>query len=324
MTNPEWGMMKGGNGHSRRRVGRQPVEPALARRVLLCTLVVAPVFLGTSCRRKPPEATPTVIETITTKSGIEMVLVPAGEFVMGDVGAADDEKPAHRVRVGAFYMDRFEVTQRAYKSLTGRDTSKFRGDANRPVERLSWRAAAIYCNLRSMREGRTPCYDPATIACDFDANGYRLPTEAEWEYACRAGAPSAYAFGANPADLPGFGWFKDNAGKKTHPVGERKPNAWGLHDLHGNVAEWCQDRYAEDAYAQRAASPAVDPRGPVEGDRRVLRGGSWKSTADACRSAARAAEEPGLADVCFGYDAYGFRCVRRATEPPTASPAGLP
>ena len=239
-----------------------------------------------------------------------MVLVPAGELTMGDAAGADDEAPPHRVRVQAFCIDRFEVTQKAYKALTGRNPSRFQ-DPNRPVERLSWRAAAQYCNFRSMREGFQPCYDPRTLACDFDANGYRLPTEAEWEYACRAGGARTYSFGGNPADLADHGWFKANAGAKTHPVGQKRPNAWSLHDMHGNVAEWCQDHYAKDTYAGRSDKPATDPRGPAEGKQRVLRGGSWKSTADACRSAARASEEPGLTDVCFGYDAYGFRCVRR-------------
>ena len=271
---------------------------------------LALAFAAAGCDKggPPHRAAPKVF---TTRAGIEMVALPGGQFVLGDAAGDDDEKPAHRVRVGAFCIDRFEVTQRAYKAMTGRNPSKFK-DPARPVERLSWAAAARYCNLRSLREGLAPCYDPATLRCDYDANGYRLPTEAEWEYACRAGSTERYSFGDDPVRLATHGWFQANAAKRTHPVGRKKPNAWGLYDMHGNVAEWCGDFYDEAHYARR---DGADPRGPSAGTDRVLRGGSWRSPADACRSAARDSEEPGLADVCFGYEAYGFRCVRRAPAP---------
>ena len=275
-----------------------------------CALAFA-LLLVAGCSRtdEPPPAAPSASaapQVVTTKTGIEMVLIPAGEFLMGDSGGEDDEKPAHKVQVGAFYIDRDEVTQKAYQELMGRNPSKFVGP-ERPVERASWLGAIQFCNMRSLKEGFRPCYDPKTLVCDFTADGYRLPTEAEWEYACRAGTTTRYSFGNDAGQLARYAWMKSNAEKATHPVREKGPNPWGLFDMHGNVAEWCNDFYAEGY----AGGEAKDPRGPVGGQERVLRGGSWSSSADACRCSARAGETPGFADVCFGYEAYGFRCVRR-------------
>lgn len=282
--------------------------------------------LAASCRRHepprpggagspPPSAAP---ETITTPSGIVMVKVPGGEFLMGDQAGEDDEKPVHPVRVEGFLMDVHEVTQESYQQLTGRNPSKFPG-ADRPVDQVSWyNAAVLYCNMRSMREGLQPCYDPETGECDFSRSGYRLPTEAEWEYACRAGATTRFSFGDDAGQLARYGWFKENSEKKTHPVGQKTPNAWGLFDMHGNVMEWCHDRYAEDYYRQ---SPRDNPTGPEEGDECVLRGGSWSTSADRCRAAARYSETPQFADACFGSDNYGFRCVRKVSDPEAAPPA---
>jgi len=265
------------------------------------------LFPAGGCEKNDrPQAKPP--ETITTKTGIEMVVIPAGELVMGDGGGEADERPAHRVRISAFYMDKHEVTQQAYERLMGRNPAKSTGP-DKPVERLSWLAAVRYCNMRSLREGLQPCYDLKSLKCDFEAGGYRLPTEAEWEYACRAGTTTSYSFGRDAGLLRQYAWFNENSGRTTHPVGKKKPNPWGLHDMHGNVWEWCNDFYGEGCYLK---SVGYDPRGPVSGEERILRGGSFRSGPESCRSACRNSETPGFADVCFGYEAYGFRCVRRA------------
>jgi formylglycine-generating enzyme required for sulfatase activity len=277
------------------------------RAATLSRLAIASALALAGCEKpEEPEVTST-----TTQMGVEMVLCPAGEFVMGTNGGDEDESPARKIRVGAFHIDAREVTQKHYEGLMGKNPAKFTGPL-RPVERLSWFAAIKYCNARSLREGLTPCYDPKTGACDYAADGYRLPTEAEWEYACRAGTKGSYSFGGAASALGRYGWFKGNAGKATHPVGVKRPNRWGLHDMHGNVAEWCNDHYA----GKYDPAATADPRGPAAGKERILRGGSWRSPADRCRSAARNSEPPGLTDVCFGYEAYGFRCVRRAPQRP--------
>jgi len=236
-----------------------------------------------------------------------MALLPAGEFIMGDENGDTDEKPAHRVQVSAFYLDTREVTQKAYESLLEQNPSKSKAP-DKPVEQVDWYHAVLYCNMRSLKEGLKPCYDPKTLACDFEANGYRLPTEAEWEYACRAGTQTRYSFGSDAAKLRASAWFKANADQTTHPVGQKVPNPWGLFDMHGNVAEWCHDVYRETYYQKNEAN---NPRGPATGDKRVLRGGSWRTSEEGCRSSVRHSETPRFADACFGSDAYGFRCVRR-------------
>ena len=247
---------------------------------------------------------------ITTKSGIVMIALPAGHFTMGDDNGEDNEMPAHRVRLDAFTMDKYEVTQKAYKDLMGTiPPTKTPGD-DRPVQQVTWLQAVKYCNARSRAEGLQPCYDTSTGECNFDADGYRLPTEAEWEYACRAGTTGEYFCQDGPRALRTCAWFRDTARKTPHPVGRKRPNPWGLHDMQGNVSEWCNDHYDEAYYRK---GPSDNPKGPASGKYRVVRGGNWGSGADSCRSSARYYEAPMFADVCFQREVIGFRCVRRET-----------
>jgi formylglycine-generating enzyme len=247
---------------------------------------------------------------IVTSSGVEMVSLPGGEFTMGNDRGNPDEAPAHKVKVTGFLMDRFEVTQEMFAKAQLPNPSHWNENPKKPVERVRWQDARQYCNERSLLEHLKPCYDEKTWQCDFSANGYRLPTEAEWEYAAKAGSQGAYDFGQ--ADkLRQFAWFGENANEQTHAVGQKKPNRWGLHDLYGNVSEWCEDVYSPAYYKE---SPGVDPTGPSNPGKdvqRVMRGGSWKSSADMCRATFRQGQKTGDTDACFYTDYCGFRCVRR-------------
>ena len=263
------------------------------------------VCASAACQKSAPVArTPEIV----TSNGSEMAMIPDGRFIMGNDSGQDDEAPAREVAMDGFLMDRYEVTQALYDKYVAVDGSHFKGE-DRPVEQVNWADAALFCNKRSQAEGLEPCYDEATAECNYDANGYRLPTEAEWEYACRAGTTTDYHYGDDPAQLKNYAWFDQNASEQTHPVGQKRPNAWGLHDMLGNVAEWCNDAYDAEAYKN---SGEKNPRGPADGDLYNLRGGAWAMPADVCRSSARMADSPGFQDACFARDAIGFRCVRKA------------
>ncbi len=217
-----------------------------------------------------------------------MVYLPGGEFIMGNDRGNPDEAPAHKVRLSPFLMDKFEVTHEQFAKAQLPNPSHWQDNPQNPVERVRWRDAKRYCNERSLLEGLKPCYNEKTVDwdCDYSANGYRLPTEAEWEYACRAGTEGPYDFGR--ADkLRQYAWMAENSDQKTHPVGQKKPNGFGICDLYGNVSEWCEDVYSPTYYKE---SPAVDPHGPPNPGKdvkRVIRGGSWKSSPDQCQATAR-------------------------------------
>ncbi len=276
--------------------------------VLSAFLTLFTVF-GMSCEKGDDYRTAKAPKVIKTKTGIEVVAIPGGWFEMGSKKTAPDESPVHRVWVSPFWMDRYEVTQDEFKKYQLSDPSHFKNPKH-PLEQMNWTDAALYCNERSLAEGLEICYDEESWQCNFQANGYRLPTEAEWEYACRAGTGTKYSFGNSVRKLKVYAWFAESSSGKTHPVGQKKPNPWGLYDMHGNVAEWCNDWYCEDYYKQ---SPARDPKGPSNGKERVLRGGAWNSSADSCRSSYRTSD-PSIDDTCLASDAIGFRCVRNAPQ----------
>ena len=208
---------------------------------------------------------------------MEFVLIPAGRFLMG-AGADDedicicDRRPQHEMSISkAFYLGKYPVTQKEWEEVMGSNPSFFQG-ADHPVEMVSWEEVQKFIKKPNEREGR---------------DGYRLPTEAEWEYACRAGSTTRYSFGDDAGQLKEYGWYAKNSGDQTHPVGGKKPNAWGLYGMHGNVWEWVSDWYGE--YQSGAVT---DPAGPSSGSERVLRGGSWSGNASSCQSAYRAVLQP--------------------------------
>jgi formylglycine-generating enzyme required for sulfatase activity len=244
---------------------------------------------------------------ITNSIGMKLVLIPKGTFQMGspiEEAGADDDEEQHQVTISNdYYLGVTEVTQGQYEKVMGTNPSYFQKRVIRksdssmyPVEQVSWEDAVKFCKkLSDLPEEKAA------------GRVYRLPTEAEWEYACRAGSKTAYSFGEGSKSLGDYAWFDGNSNNQTHPVGEKKANAWGLYDMHGNVWEWCSDWYGE--YPKGAVS---DPVGPREGSYRVFRGGCWLNVAADCRSACRNGYDPSLR---FGGNG-GFRVA--------LSPSGIP
>jgi formylglycine-generating enzyme required for sulfatase activity len=245
-------------------------------------------------------------DEIINSIGMKLKLIPAGAFLMGSPAtgksAAADEQPQHAVRISRpFYLGVHEVTQGQYRMIADKNPSFFKGSDDLPVDSVSWNEAIAFCNALSEREGLRPYYQNEEVA-QPGGEGYRLPTEAEWEYACRAGSATVYSFGDAVAGLGDVAWYEGNSGNKTHPVGAKRPNAIGLHDMHGNVYEWCSDWYDGGYYS---LLPAVDPRGPSSAAERVLRGGGWNSVPTGCYSASRMKHPPEWRD-----GALGFRVAR--------------
>jgi len=223
------------------------------------------------------------------KVTMKLVLIPAGKFMMGspkeEKDRFDNEGPQREVTLTKpFYMGVYEVTQAQYEAVMGANPSRYKGPTN-PVESVSWDEAAEFSKKLSEKAGRA----------------VRLPTEAEWEYACRAGTQTAFSFGDDPLALGDYAWHGRNSGDTTHPVGQKKPNAWGLFDMLGNVQEWCAD-WKGDSFGK---GPSKDPSGPATGELRVQRGGSYfNSSADAYRCARSESDYPANRS-----GSRGLRCV---------------
>jgi formylglycine-generating enzyme required for sulfatase activity len=222
-------------------------------------------------------------ETLGFGQRLEMHVIPGGDFLMGSPerrGYAD-EYPQHRVTLSPFYIGKYPVTQAQWEAVMRFNPSNFVGP-NLPVDCVTWDEAVEFCRRLSYATARV----------------YRLPTEAEWEYACRAGTQTKFNYGDEEEFLVHHAWCLNNASNQTQPVGLKKPNGWGLYDMHGNVWEWCQDWYASDYYQH---SPSVNPHGPAQGASRVQRGGSWYSLPNYCRSAGRSNHQPDQRDALVGF-----------------------
>jgi len=283
--------------------------------VAICLGVMLAAGLAAAQDAPPKKFT----ETVTTKAGekisFDMVLIPAGNFRMGspanEAGRKDDEGPQHEVRVDNFYLCTTETTIELFMAYyqetvsakrdfittqeSQKETEKADSDVDavtgptpvygdmtmgyenkHPAMGMTWHNAMTFCRWLSRNTGKT----------------YRLPTEAEWEYACRAGTTNAFGVGSDPEKLKEFAWYEKTADSETNATGKKKPNAWGLYDMSGNVREWVYDFYSPDAYKQAAAkAPAVNPKGPETGQVHVARGGDYSCPAEELRCAARAFEE---------------------------------
>lgn len=266
---------------------------------------------------------------------LKMVLIPPGEFLMGStkqertrwleeakgardgaaIGTIPREAPQHRVRLTSpFYLAVHEVTQDQYRQVMGVNPSRFpvAGDAkdagaerhtnDHPVDHVSWFDAIQFCNKLSRLEKRQPCYEvTGNRVTVVPGNGYRLPSEAEWEHACRAGSATTY-YPVDEDKLGDYAWYGENSKKVSHAVGEKLPNGFGLYDMHGSIWEWCQDWHGPQYYEQHDSSGnVVDPFGPAKGSNRVLRGGYWNSPARRCRSAYRYSGQPDYSDYYIGF-----------------------
>jgi formylglycine-generating enzyme required for sulfatase activity len=313
--------------------------------ILILVMLAGLAFVDRPAVADPKAGVANYTETIPeSKVTFDMIAVPAGSFVLGspdgEAGRKPDEGPQHEVKLAAFWIAKCETTwdmfdlywkEEALPEAGKPPAPQYGADAvtrptppyadetfghareGHPCLGVSHHAAMMFCRWLSKKTNKT----------------YRLATEAEWEYACRAGTKSAYPFGADAAPLGDYAWFKDNAGDTTHPIGSKKPNAWGIHDMLGNVSEWCLDHYSKNDYAKWPAGKTLDRpvRKPTDIKySHVVRGGSWVEDAAACRSASRRGSEkswlkqdpqrPQSIWWMTDADFVGFRIVRAVDEQP--------
>ncbi|MCY2931224.1 MAG: formylglycine-generating enzyme family protein [Planctomycetota bacterium] len=257
--------------------------------IVLCWIAFHQAKVSAAGSASAPATGPAGPLTLEVGKGVRMTLalIPAGQFTMGspegEKNRQGNEGPQHEVTISKpFYVGICEVTQEQYQAVMGKNPSFFKGAKN-PVENVTWDNAVEFCKKLSEKTGKT----------------VTLPTEAQWEYACRAGSKTAFHYGddADNAGLGDHAWYVENCKDTTHPVGGKKPNAWGLYDMHGNVWEWCSD-WESPSYA---GAGATDPQGPDRGVSRILRGGGWSLAAKYCRSAERVGCEPGQRSNIFGF-----------------------
>ncbi len=224
--------------------------------------------------------------------------VEGGSFQIGS-NSETDEKPIHKVTVSSFYISKYEVTQKEWQEVMGNNPSHFRG-SDLPVESVTWYEVIEFCNKKSLKDGLTPCYSNISnkgdgVTCDWSANGYRLPTEAEWEYAALGGEKSKGYLYSGSNTLDQVAWYNGNSGSTTHTVGSKAANELGLYDMSGNVWEWCWDNFS--SYSDSAQT---DPYGAESGSYHVIRGGSWSHYDTNCRVADRFNYVPEVSSYIIG------------------------
>jgi formylglycine-generating enzyme required for sulfatase activity len=270
--------------------------PVFAVRTLsLVGLVAALLAILVGCDQSAPESPRSRAvegdDVYVNSIGMQFVRIPSGSFQMGSESGQEDEVPVHEVQISEpFYIGVMEVTQQQWTQVMGTNPSRFE-EPFHPVEEVSWFDAQAFLDSLNARE---------------DVELYRLPTEAEWEYAARGGAQTPFSFGASTDSLRAHAWFNANADAHTWPAGRKKPNPFGLHDVYGNVWEWVQDAYSPLFYR---FSPTVDPKNDADSNARIIRGGGWPSVKKDMRAANRAWTRGET-----GSRAIGFRVVREIPE----------